>query len=133
MSKCKSWLKNSQKRIPKWTKMQTREEGLTPKNACRHFSSVDWHKLGPRLESTWIRLKHIIFYFLEIRTRPSSYSDHLANFSNTTASINRGWISKFSTLFHALRFPLFSDSLLYYFLSYVKDILEALALRISFL
>ena len=99
--------KNLKKRSPKRTKMQTREEGLTPKNACRHLSSVDWHKLGPWLESTWIRLKHIIFYFLEIRTRPSSYSDHLANFLNTTASINKGWISKFSTLFHALRFPLF--------------------------
>ena len=50
---------------------------------------------------------HPFFNFLVIRMRSSSYSDRLNYFSSPPASINRDWISKFRTLFHALRFPLF--------------------------
>ena len=63
---------------------------------------------------------------------PSSYSDHLANFSNILASINKGYISEFSTLFRYLT-PLFLTLPFFYFPSYAKDVLEALILRISFL
>ena len=65
-------------------------------------------------EGTWMKIKLIIFDLLEIRTRPNSYSDHLANFSNIPASINRGCILEFSTLFHTLWLPsfwLFSSSI----------------------
>ena len=80
---------------------------LSPKRAIRQFWSADWHKFGPRPKGTWIKLKHILSHFLEIRTRPSSYFDHLANFSNISASINKGWLSKFRTLFHTLGLPSF--------------------------
>ena len=65
--------------------------------------------------------------------RLSSYSDHLANFWNILASINRGGLSKFSTLFSCSLTPLFLTLLFFYFLSYIKDVLEALTLGISFL
>ena len=64
-----------------------------------HFPSTEWHKIGPRPEGIWIKLKHLLFYFLEIRTHPNSYSDHLAIFSSLPTSINRGCISKFRRLF----------------------------------
>ena len=67
----------------------------------RHFSSVNWHKRKPRPEGTWMEIKLILFNFLEIKMRPSSYSNHLANFSNIPTSINREGFSKFNTLFHA--------------------------------
>ena len=86
---------------------QNSNEELALKRAIWHFWSADWHKLRPWPEGTWIKLKPIIFYFLETRTRPSLYSDHLANFSNIQASINRDHISKFSTLFTLCDFPSF--------------------------
>ena len=64
--------------------------GLAPKSAEWHFGSADqhfwsaeWHKLGPLLRGIKIKLKHILFDLLEIRTCPSSYSDHLAIFSSS--------------------------------------------------
>ena len=75
---------------------------LAPKRAIQHFCSADWHKFGPWPEGTLIEIKHIIFDFLEIRTRLSLYYDHLAIFANILAFINRECLSKFSTLFHAL-------------------------------
>ena len=93
------------------------EAGLAPKSArrhfwsaARHFSSAEWHKIGPRLEGIWIKLKHILFDFLEIRTHPSLYSDHLAIFSSLPTSINRCWISKFRT---GSKISPFSDSFLF--------------------
>ena len=74
---------------------QNSNERQAPKRAI-------WHKFGPRLKGTWIEIKHILFQFLEIKTRPSKHFDHLANFFNILASINRGYISKFSTFFHTL-------------------------------
>ena len=100
MSKCKSRLKKTLKKESKIN--QNPNEGPAPKRAIQHFWSANRHKFGPQPEGTWIKLKQILFDFLEIRTHPSSYSDHLANFSNIPTSINRGYISKFSTLFHAL-------------------------------
>ena len=80
---------------------QNANVGPAPEKAIWHFSSADWHKQGPWPEGTWIEIKYILFDFLEIRTYPNSYSDHLANCSNILTSINRGCISKFNTLFHA--------------------------------
>ena len=65
-------------------------------------------------EGTWMKIKLILFDLLETRMHPSSYSDHLTNFSNIPAFINRGCISEFSTLFHTLWLPsfwLFSSSI----------------------
>ena len=65
-------------------------------------------------EGTWMKIKLILFDLLQIRMRPSLYSNHLANFSNILASINKGCISEFSTLFHTLWLPsfwLFSSSI----------------------
>ena len=45
-----------------------------------HFQSAEWHTFGPWPEGIGITLKHIIFNFLVIRTRPSSYSDCLSYF-----------------------------------------------------
>ena len=111
-SKCKSRLKKPQKRSPKRTKTRTR--GRHPKGLFGTFGVLisTWKvqngkKLGPRPKGTWIKLKHIFLNFLEIRMRPSLYSNHLAIFFSLPASINRGCLSKFSTLFHTLRFPSF--------------------------
>ena len=98
----------TQKISKKESKMdQNSNTGPAPKRAIWHFWSADWHKLGPWPKGTWIKLKYILFDFLEIRMRPNLYSNHLAKFLNTPTSINRGCISEFNTLFHALRFPLF--------------------------
>ena len=59
---------------------QNSNTGSAPKRAIRHFSSADWHKLEAKPEYTWIEINLTFFDFLEIRMRPSSYSDHLANF-----------------------------------------------------
>ena len=69
---------------------QNSNTGLAP---IRDFWSADWHKCEPRPKGTWIEIKFILFDFLEIRMRPTSYSDHLANFSNIPTSINKGCIS----------------------------------------
>ena len=74
------------------------------------------------LEVIWNQNKHIL----------NLYSDHSANFLNIPASINRGCLSKFSRLFHAFWPPLFLASLFFSILSYIKDVMEALALGISF-
>ena len=78
-----------------------------PKRAIRHFLSANWHKCNARPEGSWIEINLTFFDFLEIRMHPSSYSNHLANFLNIPASINRGCLSKFNTLFHALWLPSF--------------------------
>ena len=51
--------------------------GLAPK---RHIQSAEWHTLGFWLDGIWVTLKHILFNFLAIRMRPSSYSDRLSYF-----------------------------------------------------
>ena len=80
----------AQKTSKKKSKMdQNSNEELAPKRAIQHFSSANWHKLGHRPEGTWIKMKPILFDFLEIRTLPNSYFDYLANFLNILASINR--------------------------------------------
>ena len=102
-SKGKSQLKKKKKNFKKKSKVDQKSNArLAPKRAIRHLESVNWHKCKPWLKSIWIKIKHILFDFLEIRMRPSLYYDHLANFSNIPASINRGCISKFNTLFNAL-------------------------------
>ena len=76
---------------------QNSNMGPAPKRAIRHFWSVDWHKLGPWPEGTWIRLKLILFQFFRDKTHLSSCSNHLAIFSSLPASINRGGLSKIDT------------------------------------
>ena len=61
---------------------QNSKAGPPPKRAIQHFPSADQHKCRARLEGFWIEINLILFYFLEIRTCPSLYSDHIANFSN---------------------------------------------------
>ena len=80
---------SAQKTLKQESKMDLNvNTGLAPKRAIRHscsanqhFPSPDWHKLEVRLEDSWIEINLTLFDFLEIRTRPSSYSDDLANFS----------------------------------------------------
>ena len=103
--KCKSWLKKPQKSSPKWTKTRTRDRHL--KGPFVTFQVPIGINAGPG------SINLTFFDFLEIRTRPSSYSDHFAKFSNIPTSINRRGLSKFSTLFHAhwlSSFWLFSSS-----------------------
>ena len=97
--KCKSWLKKPQKSSPKWTKTRTRDRH--PKGPFDTFQVPIGINVGPG------SINLTFFDFLEIRTRPSSYSNHLAKFSNIPTSINRRGLSKFSTLFHALWLPSF--------------------------
>ena len=64
MSKCKSRLKKSQKRVQNGLKLKS---GIgTQKyfwSAKQHFQSAEWHTFGPQLEDIGIMLKHILFYF----------------------------------------------------------------------
>ena len=133
-SKCKFWLKKPQKMSLKWIKTQTRDWHL--KGPFSTFGVPIGTNMGHGPRAFGLRYIQS-FQFLEIRMCPSSYSDHLAKFSNIPTSINRGCLSKFSTLFHALWLPSFwpfsSSSFFSFFLSYVEDLLEALALGISFL
>ena len=123
----------AQKNSKKESKLdQNSNAGPAPKRPIWHSWSADRHKCGARLEGFWFKINLTFYDFLEIRTCPSSYSDHLANFSNIPASINRGCLSKFSRLFHAFWPPLFLASLFFSILSYIKDVMEALTLGISF-
>ena len=78
--------KNHKKEKEKESKMHPNSKvGLAPKSAIQYFSSADrhfqsakWHTIGLRPEGIGVSLKHIIFNFLAIRTRPSSYYDCLS-------------------------------------------------------
>ena len=103
------------------------------KSADRQSLSADWPKLLARPLDSWIEINLTLFDFLEIRTRPNSYLIIQLIFLSIPTSINRGCLSKFNTIFHAFWPPLFLALLFFLILPYVKDILEALALGISFL
>ena len=90
--------------------------GSAPKRAIRHswsadqhMKSVDWPKLLARPEDSWIEINLTLFNFLEIRTCPNLYLIIQLIFRNIPTSINRGCLSKFSTLSDP---PLSSSSLL---------------------
>ena len=82
------------------------------------MESASWPKFVAQPGDFLIKIKPIFFDFLEIRMRSNSY---LISFSIPT-SINRGNKSEL----RALLFGLFNSP-------YVKDVLEAFALGISFL
>ena len=112
VTKCKSWLKKivqSGLKLKRGTSTQKGHsallEGQLAQMQATAQGHLDWDKTHP-------------FQFLEIRMHPSSYSDHLANFSNILISINRGCISKFSTLFHALWLPSF-----WFFSSFISSLM----------
>ena len=102
--------------------------GLAPKRACwhswsvdQHMASADWPKCLARPVSFLIKIKPIFFDFLEIRHVPFRIWSNLAYFLSTPTSINRGKRSELrALLFWLLCSP------------YVKDVLEAFALRTSF-
>ena len=114
--------------------------GPAPKRAIRHSCSAnqhspspDWHKLEVRLEDSWIEINLTLFDFLEMRTHPNSYLILQLIFQSILTSINRGCLSKFRGLF--LRF-LTPPPPSYWIFSlkspYIKDVLEAFTLGISF-
>ena len=130
-----------QKRSPKQTKTQKRDWHLRHFWSAdqhfwsveRHFRSAEWHTFGPQLKDIGITLKHILFNFLVIRMRPSSYSDCVSYFFEPSSLyISILYLKILDTFLHSQISPLF-DSPFWYFLSYVKEVLKALVSRISFL
>ena len=113
MSKCNFRLKSPKKE----SKLdQNSNAGLAPKRAIQHSWSVDrhmksanWPKLLALLEDSWIEINLTPFSFLEIRTRSNSYMIIQLIFRSIPTSINRGCLSKFSTLSNP---PLSGSSLL---------------------
>ena len=123
-------------------------------NALEHKSAIGIQEYHSALSKCWMvpiralaqRFSSVdkthLFRLFRNRTCPGSYSSHLYFFFlSIPASISRDWVSKFSTLFyasqrdffHALKFLIFLTPLFWNYLSYVKVVLEALVLRISFL
>ena len=86
------------------------------------MTSADWPKCLARPVSFLIKIKPIFFDFLEIRHVPFRIWSNLAYFLSTQTSINRGKRSELRALLFWLLYSL-----------YVNDILEAFALRTSFL
>ena len=109
-------------------------------SADRHSPSADWHKFEARPKDPLIEIKLIFFDFLEIRTRSNSYLIIQLIFQSIPTSINSGCLSKFRTLSDPpspssfWQFSLeFSIPLRIFNSPYVKDILKAFSLEISFL
>ena len=95
--------KKSSKRESKLN--QNSNVDLAPKRAIQHSPSANWHfpnadwpKLLAQLKDLPIEIKPIFFNFLEIRTRSNSYLIIQLIFQSIPTSINRGCLSKFSTL-----------------------------------
>ena len=107
----------AQKSSKKESKLdQNSNAGLAPKRAIqhswsvdRHMKSADWPKLLAQLEDSRIEINLTLFNFLEIRMRPNSYMIIQLIFRSIPTFINRGCLSKFSTLSDP---PLSSSSLL---------------------
>ena len=76
-------------------------------SADRHFQSAKWHLLRLWPNSLWVTIKHIIFDFLAEGRISIRILIVFAYFLSILASINRDWISKFNTLFYALRETIF--------------------------
>ena len=72
-------------------------------SAEQHFQSVEWHLLRLWLDSLWMTIKYILFNFLAEGCVPVRILIVFAYFLSIPTSINRDWISKFNTLFYALR------------------------------
>ena len=78
---------------------QNSNVGSAPKKAIWHSWSADWHKLEARPEDFWIEISPNLFNFLEMRMCLNSYKIILLIFRSIPTSINKGCLSKFSTLF----------------------------------
>ena len=117
------------------------ESAISTKSTIRHFQSVEWHLFGLWPNSFWVMIRHILFDFFVERRVLMRILPVVAYFLSIPASINRDWISKFRHSFMLSKRHFFMLSNFSYFwpplfwnsLSYVKDVLEALVLRISFL
>ena len=103
----------AQKSSKKESKLdQNSNAGLAPKRAIQHswsvdrhmksvdqhMKSADWPKLLAQLEDSRIEINLTLFNFLEIRMRPNSYMIIQLIFRSIPTFINRGCLSKFSTL-----------------------------------
>ena len=71
-------------------------------SANRHFQSAEWHPFGLWPDSLWVPIRHILFDFFTERCVPIRILLVVAYFLSIPVSINRVWISKFSTFFGAL-------------------------------
>ena len=72
-------------------------------SANRHFQSAEWHPFGLWPNSLQVPIRHILFDFFIERRTPIRTLPIVAYFPSILGSINRERISKFSTLFYALR------------------------------
>ena len=69
----------------------------------RHFKSAELHSFGLWPNSFWVPKRHTIFDFIAKRRVSIRILPIVAYFLSILVSINRDWISKFNTLFYALR------------------------------
>ena len=67
-----------------------------------HFQSAEWHPFGLWPNSLRVTIRHIHFDFFIERRVPICILPIVAYFLSILATINRDWISKFSTFFYAL-------------------------------
>ena len=72
-------------------------------SADQHFQSAEWHLLRLWPDDHRVTIKHILFDFLARGCIPVRILIIVAYILSIPTSINRDWISKFSTLFYALR------------------------------
>ena len=114
-----SQLRKSPKKSLDWTKIGSWARHMA--SADRHFPSVDWHSLEAWPRNALIEIKWIHFDFLGIRTQPNSYLIQSSLFFKHPTSKNREETLEIGAFFFWLLCS-----------PYVKDVLEALALRISF-
>ena len=71
-------------------------------SADRHFKSAELHSFGLWPNSLWVPIRHTLFDFFAKRCVPIRILPIIAYFLSILVSINRDWISKFSTFFYAL-------------------------------
>ena len=72
-------------------------------SAERHFQSAEWHLFGLWPNSLQVLIRHILFDFFAERCVLIRILLIVPYFLSILVSINGVWISKFSTLFYALR------------------------------
>ena len=72
-------------------------------SAKRHFQSAEWHLFGLWPNSLRVPIRHILFDFFAERRVSICILLVVSYFLSIPASINRDVISKFNTLFYALR------------------------------
>ena len=94
----------AQENIKKESKMNpSTKVRLVSKGTIWHFWSAEWHPFGLWPNSLQVPIRHILFNFFAERLIAIRILLIVAYFLSILVSINRGWISKFSTFFYALR------------------------------